>query len=97
MEAQLAGIPALVSDTTCFPEIYQDSVLYCDPENIGSIESALRTLVTDSELRQRLTVKGASRARNFTWRRTASVALRAYRNVHGQDEVIAKESVSCPI
>jgi glycosyltransferase involved in cell wall biosynthesis len=96
MEAQLAGIPALVSDTTCFPEIYGDSVLYCDPENIDSIESALRTLVLDSKLRNELTVKGLQRTRNFTWRRTALVALNAYQNVCGASKAVAEEKVSCP-
>lgn len=96
MEAQLAGIPALVSDTTCFPEIYEDSVLYCDPENIDSIESALRTLVSDIRLRNELTVKGLQRARNFTWRRTAMVALNAYQNVCGALKAVAEEKVSCP-
>ena len=96
MEAQLAGIPALVSDTTCFPEIYEDSVLYCDPENLDSIESALRMLVSDSKLRNELTVKGLQRARNFTWRRTAMVALNAYQNVCGEPKAVAEEKVSCP-
>ena len=96
MEAQLAGIPAIVSDTTCFPEIYQDSVLYCDPENTDSIEHALRALVLDSNLRNQLTVKGAERASKFTWRRTATVALRAYHNVCGMPEAIAGEKLSCP-
>lgn len=96
MEAQLAGIPALVSNTTCFPEIYQDSVLYCQPEDTDSIEGALRALVSDSTLRHGLTVKGLKRAGNFTWRRTATVALHAYQNVCGAPRAVAEEKVSCP-
>ncbi|MBC8165298.1 MAG: glycosyltransferase family 4 protein [Bryobacteraceae bacterium] len=95
MEAQLAGIPALVSDTTCFPEIYRDSVLYCDPENVDSIEAALRTLVSNPTLREELAVKGLAQARKFTWKRSAAVALNAYKDVYSSRRVPIEGRLSC--
>ena len=78
MEAQRWGVPAMVSNNTCFPEIYGDSVAYCDPMNIGSIADGLARLLTDEAWRARLRVEGLERSRRYSWRATAGVALAAY-------------------
>ena len=45
LEAQIMGVPALVADGTCFPEVFGDSVHYCDPLSVDSIAASLETLV----------------------------------------------------
>lgn len=78
MEAQRWGVPALVSNNTCFPEIYGNSVSYCDPLDVASIADALHRLLTDAGLRDRVRVAGLERSERYTWRATADVARRAY-------------------
>jgi glycosyltransferase involved in cell wall biosynthesis len=81
MEAQSFGIPAVVSDTTCFPEIYGDSVAYCDPYSVESIAAALERVLGDEVLRADLVRRGRERTRLFTWKKTAAIALDAYRSL----------------
>jgi glycosyltransferase involved in cell wall biosynthesis len=81
MEAQRRGVPALASDGSCFPEIYGDSVIYCDPLSVDSIADAMQRLLTDKELRVALVERGRRRAQQFSWERTARIALEGYRRV----------------
>jgi len=85
MEAQRQGVPALVSNTTCFPEIYGDSVMYCDPYNVRSIADAMQTLLMNPHLRSELVRRGSSSHHRFSWRRTAEIALEAYERLLQED------------
>jgi glycosyltransferase involved in cell wall biosynthesis len=82
MEAQRWGVPALVSANTCFPEIYGESVAYCNPLEVESIAAALFRLLTDDALRAQLRAGGLERSGRYTWRATAAIALRAYERLH---------------
>lgn len=81
LEAQRCGVPVLLSDGTCFPEIYGQSALYCDPLSEESIADALERLLRDGALRADLVRKGRERAGQYSWERTARIALDAYRRV----------------
>jgi glycosyltransferase involved in cell wall biosynthesis len=89
MEAQRWGVPVLVSDNTCFPEIYGDSVAYCDPIAVDSIAAALDRVLTDESLRARLRAAGFERSARYTWRATAEVALQAYERLHAGTRAVA--------
>lgn len=78
MEAQRWGVPAIVSDNTCFPEIYGESVAYCDPLSVDSIAGTLHGVLTDEALQADLRLAGIERSGRYTWRATAQVALQAY-------------------
>jgi glycosyltransferase involved in cell wall biosynthesis len=84
MEAQRLGVPALVSNNTCFPEIYGDSVMYCDPESVDSIADAIERLMRDAALREELVRRGALRVGRYSWRKSAEVALAAYERLFYQ-------------
>lgn len=81
LEAQIMGVPALVSDGTCFPEIFADSVHYCDPFSVNSIADAMESLIKNESLRRELSVRGIQRARRYSWRRSAEIALSAYKQL----------------
>jgi glycosyltransferase involved in cell wall biosynthesis len=83
LEAQALGTPVLVSNTTCFPEIYADSAEYCDPYDIASMADQMRRLLCDPALRADLAKRGLARSRHYSWRKTAKTVLAAYNNVLG--------------
>lgn len=72
MEAQKCGCPAIVSEITCLPEIYGDSVLYCNPLDIDSIKNAVELLISDKILREKLILKGFKNAERFSWEKSAN-------------------------
>jgi glycosyltransferase involved in cell wall biosynthesis len=83
LEAQAVGTPVLVSNTTCFPEIYADSAAYCDPYHIDDMADQMQRLLRDSALRAGLVRRGLAQSRRYSWRKTAEIVLAAYNNVLG--------------
>lgn len=83
MEAQRLGTPCLISNTTCFPEIYRDSALMCDPTSVDAICDGLERILLDTGLRDELRARGLRRSASFTWENTARTALAVYHRVCG--------------
>ena len=79
LEAFSRGLPVLLSDRSCFPEIAGNAALYFDPENAGSIEGAVRRILAEPELRQELVRRGNLRLKDFSWERSALELLDIYR------------------
>lgn len=81
MEAQRLAVPVLVANNSCFPEIYGDSVGYCDAYSIDSIADAIAKGLQDSAYRMELVKRGLENVRGFTWAKSARIALEAYENL----------------
>lgn len=71
LEAQACGCPCLVSRVASLPEVYGDSVLYCDPYSIDDIALKLKAIVADSKLRQKLIQLGYVNVKRYSYRRSA--------------------------
>jgi glycosyltransferase involved in cell wall biosynthesis len=81
LEAMKCGAPAIVGNATSLPEVVGDAAICVDPFDISAIASALDRVISDSNLRHELSVKGQARARQFDWRETARRTLDVYRQV----------------
>jgi glycosyltransferase involved in cell wall biosynthesis len=55
--------------------------LLVDPDDPAEIAGAIRRLLNDDDLRDRLRAAGLARAATFTWRKTAETVLGVYRAV----------------
>lgn len=67
LEAMAVGCPVLVSAAASLPEVCGDAALYCDPQVPSDIASALKRIVADNGLRERLRASGRARAQMFSW------------------------------
>lgn len=79
LEAFAAELPVVTSNTTSLPEVAGDAALLVDPENTGAIADAMRQMATNDALRSDLGARGQSRAKKFTWDRTARLTIDVYR------------------
>lgn len=82
LEAFEVGLPVLCSDRPPLREIAGDAAMLVDPEDVGALAAALRTLWGE-ELRWRLAAAGQRRATAFSWVRTAATFRAVYRDVLG--------------
>lgn len=73
LEAMAAGTPVLTSNLSSMPEVAGDAALLVDPYNILSIATGMISLASDEKLREDLARAGRSRARSFSWDRTAEL------------------------
>jgi glycosyltransferase involved in cell wall biosynthesis len=80
LEAMASGTPVICSRRASLPEVVGDAALLIDPESAADLEAAIRRVVEDAGLRQKLSAAGLARARTFTWERTARLTWEVYRS-----------------
>ena len=71
LEAMAQECPVLASDIPVFHEVCEDAACYFDPMKPEEIQSAMRTVMRDKALRQRLTEAGQQQCRHFSWEASA--------------------------
>jgi glycosyltransferase involved in cell wall biosynthesis len=70
LEAMACGAPVVCSDRGALPEVVGDAGIVAPPDS-ESMERALRRVLGDPALADRLRAAGPARAAGFTWERTA--------------------------
>ena len=74
-EAMACGTPIITSNVNGLEEIAGDAALQVDPLDVKKIADALNTVLSDEDLRKRLSVKGLERSTRFTWDSCAKKTL----------------------
>lgn len=79
LQAFLAQIPILTSNTSSMPEVGGDAALYADPFDIDSLQDGISRLLTltDKQLKERLKL-GTLQLSKFSWEKTARQTLHLY-------------------
>jgi glycosyltransferase involved in cell wall biosynthesis len=78
-EAMACGTPAAVADAGALPEIGADACLAFAPQDAAAMTEALRRLIEDDALHERLGRNALARARAFDWSAAARDMARLYR------------------
>ncbi len=81
LEAMACGTPVITSNVYSMPEAAGDAALLVDPKNVAEITDAIIRLLDDQELRKKLIAAGLTRAKQFTWEKTARETLAIYQHV----------------
>ncbi len=71
VEAMACGAPITSSDTAAMPEILRDAAAFFDPLDASSMAKAVSTVISDTQLRDRLSANALKRANDFSWFKTA--------------------------
>ena len=87
LEAMARGVPVACSNASSLPEVAGDAALLFDPRDESAIADALRRLLGEEDLRERLRRLGAERVRQFTWERSARLTLESYARALGSGVV----------
>jgi glycosyltransferase involved in cell wall biosynthesis len=67
VEAMQAGVPVVVSNTSCMPEICGDAAMYVNPKDSKDIAEGINTVYHNVDLRENLIHKGHIRSGFFNW------------------------------
>ena len=67
LEAFAEGLPAVVGASGALPELAGEAALLVDPLDHHAIAAALERVLTDQELRAKLSAAGRERAAAYTW------------------------------
>ena len=85
LEAMACGIPTVVSDATCLPEVVGDGALIAPATDAEGLAEQIGRLMGDAALQKTMSRRGQNRAKEFTWERTAKKTLDLYEAVAGRD------------
>jgi glycosyltransferase involved in cell wall biosynthesis len=83
LEAMKCGTPVIVGDKTSLPEVVGDAGMLVDPFDVDRMAAAIQRVISDSNLRAQLRVKGLERANLFDWQETARQTLSVYKRAAG--------------
>lgn len=81
LEAMACGTPVIASCVTSLPEVCYDSALLVNPSNIDALSYSISRVLNDSFLMLSMVKKSLVRSRSFSWNKTASLTLDAYKNI----------------
>lgn len=86
LEAMQCGAPVIVGDKTSLPEVVGDAGMLMDPFDVDNMAAAIERVISDSNLRAELRVKGLERAKLFDWQKTARQTLAVYQKAAGVEQ-----------
>jgi glycosyltransferase involved in cell wall biosynthesis len=96
IEAMACGAPVITSDNSGMKEIAGDAAILIDPLDVRDMTEALTRVAEDESLRAQMSVRGLSRAAQFSWESTARSTLDVYHEASGSlsRKLKAKPSVA---
>ena len=81
IEAMASGVPVMVSNRSCLPEVCGEAARYFDPSDDDGFRAALEANLSDTHWRATARLAGIERARDFTWQRCIDRTVEVYRKV----------------
>lgn len=83
LEAMNLGTPVICSKGSSLPEVGEDGVLYCDPEDTDDIAMVIKNILVNKELKKTLSVKGKLQSEKFSWEKFSQKMLNISKNTNG--------------
>jgi glycosyltransferase involved in cell wall biosynthesis len=83
IEALSQGTPVITTRLSSLPEVAGPGALYVDPDNLGGIAFAMKTLLSNRMKRNALAKAGKSHIRRFASDQAASRTLKLYGELLG--------------
>lgn len=81
LEAFSYDCPVCASETSCFPEVGGDAVVYFNPKDKDSICSAISKVISNKDLKEYLIRKGRDRMKLFSWDVAAQKTMKLYKEI----------------
>jgi glycosyltransferase involved in cell wall biosynthesis len=81
LEAMAHGTPVVTSNASSLPEVVGDAAVLVNPDNVFEITRALRRVLLDQPLREKMKERGYEQARRFSWETSVRRILQVYREV----------------
>ena len=81
LESISCGIPTVSSNISSLPEVVSSSALLVDPNDINQIYAAISLIINSTKVSLALSRLGIDRSRFFSWTKTATSTIVAYKDV----------------
>jgi glycosyltransferase involved in cell wall biosynthesis len=81
LEAMTCGCPVITSNVASLPEVCGEAALYVDPYDINDIREKIEYLVSNPQLRNKLSMAGKERAKLFSMENYVKRLYEAYQRI----------------
>ena len=81
IEAMASGVPVIVSDRSCLPEVCGSAARFVDPDNDNQFLNAIRFGLEDDQWREGAVRRGLERAACYTWDRCIEDTVKVYKGL----------------
>lgn len=81
VEAMACGTPVIASNVTSVPEVVKDAGILIDPQSVDQIAEAIKKILNDSDLRDRLVSKGLEYAQEYNEQKIAEMNYAFFKSV----------------
>lgn len=78
LEAFANNCPVCLSNTSSLTEVAGDAGVYFDPNDQDSILDAIEKIINNADFSRKLTIAGAKRLNNFSWKKCAAQTINSY-------------------
>lgn len=75
VEAMACGVPAIVANSSCLPEVSGGVLRYFNPESVDEMAGCVEQVLASGSVLEELASQGVKRARQFSWRTCAENTL----------------------
>lgn len=79
LEAMACGCPVIASNTSSLPEVVGGAGILVEPGDPSALAGAIRSVMEDEAIAERLVAAGLERAAGFSWARCAQETVKCYR------------------
>lgn len=79
VEAMMSGLPVVCSNKGSLTEVYNGAAYYFDPSNESEMGEAIKKVINDGNLREKLRTCGFELAKRYSWSNLAKETLEVYR------------------
>lgn len=73
IEAMACGSPVITSNNSSLIEISDGAALNVDPLNVFEISEAMKKIIQNKDLKDKLKVEGINKAKEYSWERTTEI------------------------
>jgi len=77
------GLPVVCSQSSALGEMFGDAAYLIDPDSIENISFAITEVLENETIKKDLSCKALSKAREFSWEKTAQNTIKVYREALG--------------
>lgn len=81
VEAMASGVPVIVANRSCLPEVCGDAPRYVDPDDDNDFLTAIVECLANSDWQKKAITRGLERAARYTWDRCLQDTVAIYRSV----------------